>query len=249
MRPVAIDGSAAALSAARLAARSNRRAEVRIARGLDDLLMVYTIRALVYMAEQDCPYAEEFDGNDQCATHFVGLIQGEPAGCLRARFFGDFVKLERLAVRKNFRRSTLAFDLVRAGIDLARRKGFTRIYGHSREGLDSFWARFGAKPLPDREEFVFSDYRYREMVIDLEPNADPISMRSGPMLILRPEGDWDRPGILERSTARSARNPHGNSVTTRRRATKARLKWLAYVTLGAEEGELQDTALTPNNSE
>jgi predicted GNAT family N-acyltransferase len=217
MRPVATEGSAAGLSAARLAARrSNRRAEVRIARGLDDLLMVYTIRASVYMAEQDCPYAEEFDGNDQCATHFIGFIQGEPAGCLRARFFGDFVKLERLAVRKNFRRSALAFDLVRAGIDLARRKGFTRIYGHSREGLDSFWARFGAKPLPDREEFVFSDYRYREMVIDLEPIADPISMHSGPMLILRPEGDWDQPGVLEHSTARCARNPHENSVTTKR---------------------------------
>lgn len=31
--------------------------------------------------------------------------------------------------------------------------------------------------------------------------------------------------------------------------TKARLKWLAYVTLGTEERELQDTALTPNSSE
>lgn len=211
MRTIATE-SAAAISGKKLAARSNRRAEVRIARGLDDLMMVYTIRAAVYMAEQDCPFAEEFDGNDQCATHFIGLIKGEPAGCLRTRFFGDFAKIERLAVRKNFRRSTLAFDLVRAGIDFARRKGFTRIYGHSREGLDSFWARFGATPVPGRKEFVFSDYRYREMAVNFEPVSDAISIESDPLLILRPEGDWDRPGILEYSSAREARAPIENSV-------------------------------------
>src|SRR5919109_4398512 len=156
--PVTVIGptEAAAGSARSLARLSNRQAEVKIARSLDELLMVFTIRASVYMGEQDCPFVEEFDGNDHCATHFIGFIEGEPAGCLRVRFFGDFVKLERLAVRKNFRRSTLAFDLARAGIEFARRKGFTRIYGHCREGLDAFWARFGFKPLPDREKFVFS---------------------------------------------------------------------------------------------
>ena len=214
MRPAAQNETTAA-SVKSLAGRSNRRTEVRIARGLDDLLMVYTIRASVYMAEQDCPFVEEFDGNDHCATHFIGFIRGEPAGCLRARFFNDFVKLERLAVRKSFRRSTLAFDLVRAGIDFARRKGFVRIYGHSREGLDSFWARFGAKPLPDREKFAFSDYRYTEMVIDLEPIDHPISLKSEPMVILRPEGDWDRPGVLELSSVGAPRTPTENSVIPR----------------------------------
>jgi predicted GNAT family N-acyltransferase len=209
------DVTSTAAGAKSLAVLSNRRTEVRIARGLDDLLMVYSIRASVYMAEQECPFVEEFDGNDHCATHFIGFIQGEPAGCLRARFFNDFVKFERLAVRKSFRRSTLAFDLVRAGVDFVQRKGFTRIYGHSREGLDSFWARFGFKPLPDRETFVFSDYRYTEMVLDLEPIADPISLKSEPMVILRPEGDWDRPGVLEISGVRIPRKPIENSVKTR----------------------------------
>jgi predicted N-acetyltransferase YhbS len=142
----------------------------------------------------------------------MGFINEEPAGCLRARFFHDFVKLERLAVRKAFRRSTLAFDLVRAGIDFARRKGFPRIYGHSRKGLEAFWARFGAKPLEGALEFVFSDYAYTEMVIELDPVTDAISTSSGPMTILRPEGDWDRPGILERSGTRNARPSSDNIV-------------------------------------
>ncbi len=192
--------------------RSNRKSEVRIARGFDDLLMVYSIRSAVYIAEQDCPFAEEFDGNDHCATHFLGFVNGEPAGCLRARFFQEFVKLERLAVRKSYRRSSLAFELVREGIALAKRKGFRRVYGHARQGLEPFWARFGGKPLSGATPFVFSDYSYTEMAVEIEPTHDVIGLQSGPMTILRPEGDWDRPGILETSRSRPARISTENVV-------------------------------------
>ena len=65
------------MSAKRLAGRSNRGNEVRIARGLDDLLMVYTIRLRLY------------GGTGHCATHFIGFVRGEPAGCLRVRFFSE----------------------------------------------------------------------------------------------------------------------------------------------------------------
>jgi predicted GNAT family N-acyltransferase len=192
----------------------NSKYEVRVARTMDDLLMVYSIRSAVYIAEQDCPFAEEFDGNDHCATHFIAFTDDEPAGCLRARFFADFVKLERLAVRKPFRRSTIAFELVRCGINHARRKGFRRVYGHARQGLEPFWARFGAKPVPGREEFVFSDYSYTEMLAEYEPLSDEITLAEDPMKILRPEGDWDREGILEFSMNRAARSVSCNSVST-----------------------------------
>lgn len=213
--------------------RRHQKTQVRLARGLDDLLMAFTIRAAVYMAEQDCPFVEEFDGNDHCATHLLGFVEGEPAGCLRVRFFSDFVKLERLAVRKSFRKSMLAFDLVRAGIEHGRRKGFTRFYGHAREGLDSFWARFGAKPLSEREQFIFSDYRYTEMILHLDPTPDRISLQSDPMVILRPEGDWDRPGVLEFSSARVPRTPTDNSV----RVPAIRRGHGADATTGTEPGQ------------
>ncbi|MGH6834936.1 MAG: GNAT family N-acetyltransferase [Methylocella sp.] len=200
------------LNAAVAPRQSNRRAEVRIARSFDDLLMVYAVRSAVYIAEQECPFTEEFDGNDHCATHFIGFIDGEPVGCLRARFFADFCKLERLAVRRKYRGSGVAFDLVRTGIEHARRKGFARMYGHAQEGVVAFWAQFGAKPLPEREKFMFSGYRYTEMVAEFDPHDDPITRDSGAMVILRPEGDWDQPGILEISATRSVRDPGENVV-------------------------------------
>jgi predicted GNAT family N-acyltransferase len=186
--------------------KSNRRAMVRIARNFDDLAMVYALRAAVYIAEQDCAYDEEFDGNDACAMHFVGFVGGEPAGVLRARFFADFVKLERLAVLKRFRRSTVAFELVREAVEVSRRKGFRKIYGHAREGLEPFWARFGAKPLTGAQELEFSGYQFTQMVAEFDAHDDPITVESGGYKIIRPEGDWDRPGVLERSSGQNPAN-------------------------------------------
>jgi predicted GNAT family N-acyltransferase len=191
-----------ALNAAVAERQSDCRTEVRVARGFDDLLMVFAIRSAVYIAEQECPFAEEFDGNDHCATHLIGFIHGEPAGCIRARFFHDFVKFERLAVLKKFRKSSLAFELCRSGVDLARRKGFRRLYAHSREGLEGFYARFGARPMGSDRKLSFSGFNYTEMLLEMEPSQDAITLDSGGYVILRPEGDWDRPGILEISAAR-----------------------------------------------
>jgi predicted GNAT family N-acyltransferase len=192
--------------------QSIRRAEIRIARSFDDLLMVYAVRSAVYIAEQECPFAEEFDGNDHCATHLVGLVNGEPAGCIRIRFFYDFAKIERLAVLKRFRKSMLASDLVLAGIDHVRRKGFRRIYGTAREGLEGFWARFGGVPIKDKTPLKVSGFNYTEMVVDLEPRPNTVTIDSGGYVILRPEGDWDQPGILEISATRPVRDPGENVV-------------------------------------
>jgi len=72
------------------------------------------------MGEQACPYDEEFDGNDFCAMHLIGSIGDEPAGCMRIRFFADFAKLERLAVRREFRGTPLVFEIARAAKELCR---------------------------------------------------------------------------------------------------------------------------------
>ena len=188
--------------------RSNSpRPEIRIARTLDDLMQVTAIRSAVFLTDQVCPYEEEFDGNDLCAIHLIGMVGSEPAACIRARFFADFVKLERLAVRQGFRRSRLSFMMVQAGIELARKKGFRRIYGHAQDRLVDFWAHFGAKPLGPERKLVFSDFSYTEMVIDLEPHPDPITVNSDPYLIIRPEGDWNLPGVLDASAARPPTSP------------------------------------------
>lgn len=128
--------------------RESNSMSVRLARNTNDLMLVTAIRSAVYLAEQDCPIDEEFDGNDLVAAHFLGYIGSEPVACLRVRFFGEFAKVERLAVRHQYRRSRIAFKLVQASVDYVTRKGFRKIYGQAQDRLVNFWAHFGAKPLP-----------------------------------------------------------------------------------------------------
>jgi len=186
---------------------SSKAISVRIARDPSDLMTVFAIRSAVYLAEQDCPIDEEFDGNDLVAAHFLGFVGAEPAACLRVRFFGDFAKVERLAVRHQFRKSRVSFKLVQASVEYVKRKGFRKIYGQAQDRLVDFWAHFGARPLASQRPIAFSDFSYTEMVLEIEPGADAITLDSDPYVIIRPEGEWDQPGVLDRSAVREVTSP------------------------------------------
>jgi predicted GNAT family N-acyltransferase len=176
---------------------SARRERVTVVRTIDDLMRVAAVRAIVYIGKQNCPYDEEFDGNDLCGMHLLGWVGNEAAACLRLRFFGEFAKLERLAVLPGHRRSSIAFATVRHALRLAARKGYKKAYGHAREDLEPFWSRFGSRPMGKSGAFSFSGERYTEMALDLPVLADSLRLGADPLVLNRPEGDWDRPGILE----------------------------------------------------
>ncbi|MBW8709399.1 MAG: GNAT family N-acetyltransferase [Alphaproteobacteria bacterium] len=152
---------------------------ITVARNLEDLGRIIALRSAVYIGEQECPYEEEFDGNDLAATHLLAYIGDEPAGGLRLRFFADFAKLERLVVRKEFRKTRTAFQLVNAGLDLCRKKGYRRAYGHSQTRLVNFWGRFGFRTFDGAKSFVFSDFDYVELAADLEPDSDAVRIGGG----------------------------------------------------------------------
>jgi len=184
-----------------------RALSVSVARDLHDLLRVASIRSAVYIGEQECPFEEEFDGNDLTATHLIGYAGDEPVACIRVRFFAGFAKMERLAVRREYRTSRISFMVVKAAIELCRKKGYERIYGHAQRRLMDFWSRFGAKLMPGSKAFVFSDFDYVEMLIEVEPHPDAIRLGTDPFVIIRPEGRWHVPGVLERSQSRAATRP------------------------------------------
>lgn len=191
-------------SKASLARLDHGEVVVRVARTLEDVLQVVAIRSLVYVGEQDCPYAEEFDGNDFAgATHLIARTGAEPAGVIRMRWFAGFAKAERLAVRPNRRSGAVARALIEAGSALAARKGYNMILGHIEPELLPFWQRYGAvRERHDRPPVVFSDRRYVEVIKNVNPPSDALNLDSPALVLLRPEGEWDAPGVLERSLER-----------------------------------------------
>lgn len=183
---------------------------VTVARTLDDLMQVMSIRSVVYMGEQFCPYEEEFDGNDIAgATHLIARIGSQPAGVVRLRWFADFAKLERLTVLPHCRGGAVPRALLDAAFELAAKKGYRQIMGHTQVRLAPVLMRLGkVKVRAGRKRFTFSDHEYVETIRELTPPDDAVTIDSDPLVVLRPEGAWDRPGVLDRSVARPATNPH-----------------------------------------
>jgi predicted GNAT family N-acyltransferase len=173
-----------------------------VAHSFEDFMKVMAVRNSVYVGEQECPFDEEYDGNDFSATHLLAYIGDEPVGCLRLRFFADFAKFERMAIRKEYRKSRAAIQLARAGFKFCQKKGYRQVYGHIQERLVPFWSRFGFRVKENTRRFVFSDFEYVEIVADIERDPHAITIGDDPYIVIRPEGRWHRPGILEQSASR-----------------------------------------------
>lgn len=180
----------------------DKRIGISVVRTIDELMRVFAVRSAVYMAEQHCPYEEEFDGNDFCATHLLGYVGNEPAGCMRIRCFADFAKVERVAIRNEFRGTRLVQKLVRASIALCRAKGYRKLYGQPRSDLLRFYSHFGFCTFEGGKTLRFSDVNYTEVVLDLEQQTDAVRIGADPYVLIRPEGRWHRRGILEHSAER-----------------------------------------------
>jgi predicted GNAT family N-acyltransferase len=174
---------------------------IEVVRSMDEMARVIAIRGAIYMGEQHCPFEEEFDGNDFSATHLICHKDGEPVGCMRIRYFADFAKLERLAVRSEGRGSGLAGVLLDAAIELCRKKGYRVLYAHSQKRFLKVWEQRGFRRMGARE-LVFSDFDYVEVKLETEKHPQSITLSDDPYVLIRPEGNWDTPGILERSASR-----------------------------------------------
>jgi len=182
---------------------------VKVADSIEELMQAFVVRAAVFMAEQRCPYGEEFDGNDFTATHLIGYVDGEPAGTLRLRYFARFAKAERAAVRKEFRGYGLNRQLLDFAVGLVQRKGYTRLYGSAQKRLLGYWRSLGFEPL-SKPEFHFSDHEYVPIMRPVVARDAALDEATPDMVLNRREGEWDRPGVLEESQSRLPTNPVSN---------------------------------------
>jgi predicted GNAT family N-acyltransferase len=171
---------------------------VKVVRTLDDLQKVSVLRALTYMAEQACPYDEEFDGNDLCALHLLAFEGREPAGSLRLRFFSGFVKIERVCIDPRRRGGAILTFLMANAFEIASRKGYRKALAHMQTRLEQMWSHVMECRVVDRERgFDVSGYSYLTLEIALPEHPEAITDESDPFVLIRPEGDWDAPGILD----------------------------------------------------
>lgn len=183
---------------------SGHELRIEMVRNLNDYMKVVAIRSSVFLAEQDCPYDEEFDHNDLSASHLIAYLRNEPVATLRIRWFASFAKIERVCVMKHVRGGALVKLLIETAVEMIGRKGYRHVLGYIQKRLVPFWKQLGFHPRDGRDGFRFSDYEYVECFRELAARNDAISIDSDPYVVMRPEGEWDRASVLDHSAARPA---------------------------------------------
>lgn len=91
-----------------------------------DIALCQSLRRRVFTEEQGVSEADEVDGLDEGAIHFLAEHAGEPVGTARILLKGKSAKIGRVCVLKEARGTHQGQALINACIEWARREGLNR---------------------------------------------------------------------------------------------------------------------------
>lgn len=110
----------------------------------------FEVRRTVFIDEQGVTPAQEFDGLDDEALHYVVYSDDQPIGTARLRFPDDEVaKIERVAVREHVRSEGVGRTLVRTLEAEAREQECTDIVLHAQTTVEGFYEALGYQTVSD----------------------------------------------------------------------------------------------------
>lgn len=166
----------------------------------EQLLHAYSIRAICFMEEHGVPAQHEFDGNDYQATHLIAYSGDEPIGTIRIRWFKEFAKFERTSFRKAYRNMHTLKIAADFAFDHVARKGYDKVITHAVSKHARLWRMMlGFKNAEGKKPLYFDGHNepYIELVKDLTPPANAISVSTDSVVLFRTEGFWDAPSKYE----------------------------------------------------
>lgn len=103
---------------------------------------IFNIRRIVFVDEQHVDESEEFDEFEKSSIHYLGMIDGVPAGTARWRITPYGIKLERFAVLMEFRNKGVAAAILRKVITDTVRPS-VKIYMHAQLSAQGFYEKYG----------------------------------------------------------------------------------------------------------
>lgn len=116
---------------------------VVVAESARERAAVFIIRGAVFVAEQNVPVHEEWDGHDRAADHFLVLLDGVPVGTGRLVAVGGEGLLGRLALLEQARGRGAGAALVRAIEERAVRRGLGAVELCAQTHALGFYAKLG----------------------------------------------------------------------------------------------------------
>jgi hypothetical protein len=185
---------------ARTVAHGHNQIRAEIVTTYEQLLHAYTIRSICFMEEHGVKAQQTFDGNDYQATHMIVYVGDEPIGTLRIRWFRDFAKIERMAFREAYRNTHVLKAFVFFVFNHIARKGYDKVIAHAQPKYARLWRIvFGFRNAERKKPVYFDGHAepYIELVKELTPPENAISVSTDPAVMFRTEGFWDRPSEYE----------------------------------------------------
>ena len=126
----------------------------------DEAQALMCVRRAVFVDEQGVPEAEELDGEDAAATHFLATdATGAPIGAARLLASGQ---IGRMAVLPTWRRRHVGAKLLAAAMEAAAARGLT-VFLHAQVSALGFYQRSGFKAVG--EVFEEAGIEHRKMVL------------------------------------------------------------------------------------
>jgi predicted GNAT family N-acyltransferase len=141
--------------------------QYHVVSSFEDLQKSFFVRGVVFIEEQKCLYADEFDGNEYSSTNFIATIVDEPIATARVRFSNGYAKVERLAVRKAYRGKKIGkglFDYILKYVD---ELGYRKIVIHAQAYLLVFYESIGFVKIGDMFVEAGIEHYYMEKNINI----------------------------------------------------------------------------------
>lgn len=135
----------------------------------DEVATCLAIRHQVFVQEQGVSLADEVDGLDPEATHFLAFHQDQPVGTARLMLVDGVAKLQRVAVLPTARGTGLGQALILGALDHARHLGaVTAKLGAQTHALGFYTALGFTAQGPIYDD---AGIPHRDMVLDLRTNS------------------------------------------------------------------------------
>ncbi len=108
-----------------------------------DFAICMAIRMEVFVFEQDVPADIEWDAFDRTSTHFFARADGKPVATARLRDDAGIAKIERMAVRKDYRGKGVGDALITKVMEHAKAKGFAKAFLSAQDHAIPFYEKLG----------------------------------------------------------------------------------------------------------
>lgn len=172
------------------------RVEVRLVSTYEERQMVVAVRSAVYLGEEAGSYRDHFDENDHCSSLLLAMQNGEPVGTMRCRWYSDFARIEKLVVRRPFRRLSTLNALVEAALRLAVKKGYRTVSGIALQQIVPFWQRKGGFVPGEPFEMVYGTVVPLIGTPPAYPDIDPVRLElAGQETFERLMYQWEGVGL------------------------------------------------------